>query len=163
MVRSLIIITLIFIFLGLFSCISKKQSEDTNISNDNVTVDQSSASDEIEKQVKDTAEQKRDMADQIGEEIEVSSPFVLKGVKNLEEVMQLTGDESVNSTDKYFVSGTDLGSIFEHNDIMYFLFGDTFGPRNKNGVGGENWRSNVMAYTTDLKPDDGITFNGMIR
>ena len=162
--RNLIIITLVFIFLCLFSCMSKKQSEDINILNDNVAVEQSGTSNNIDKQVKDATEQKKNMTDQIVEEIEVSSPFVLKGVKNLEEVMQLTGDDLINSTDKYFVSGTDLGSIFEHNDIMCFLFGDTFGPRNKymTGAGGKNWRSNVMAYTTDLKPDDGVTFDGMI-
>jgi hypothetical protein len=154
--RNLIIITLVFIFLCLFSCTLKKQSKDTGVSTDTAVVEQSSTSNNIDKPVQDTTELKTDDDDKIVEEIEVSYPFVLKGVKNLEEIMQLTGANSINHTDKYLVSGTDLGSIFEHNNKMYFLFGDTFSAE------WNDWRSNVMAYTTDLKPDDGITFDGMI-
>ncbi len=79
-------------------------------------------------------------------------------------VMQLTGADSPNRTDRYDVYGTDLGSFFEHEDKLFIVFGDTFGKREpgKTGAGGEHWRSNVMAYSTDFDPSNGITIDGMI-
>lgn len=88
----------------------------------------------------------------------------LAGVGELSVVMQLTGAESPNRTDEYLVHGTDLGSMFEHNGLIYFAFGDTFGPRNAGttGAGGALWRSNVLAYTSDRDASDGILFDGFI-
>jgi hypothetical protein len=62
------------------------------------------------------------------------------------------------------VDGTDLGSMFTLDDRLYIAFGDTFGCCRPlgGGAGGDNWRSNVLAYTTDRELDDGITFDGMI-
>lgn len=90
--------------------------------------------------------------------------FVLQGVTRLTQVAQLTGKNSMNHTDRYDVYGADLGSIISFHGKHYFVFGDTFGYRadSKTGAGGENWRSNVMAYTSDTNPADGITFDGMI-
>jgi hypothetical protein len=92
------------------------------------------------------------------------APFVLKGVAEVTQVSQLTGPDSPNRTDRYDVHATDLGSMFAMEDRMYFVFGDTFGrrPPGKTGSGGEHWRSNVLAYSTDMDPADGITFDGMI-
>lgn len=89
---------------------------------------------------------------------------VLTGVADLSEVMQLTGEQSPNETDEYMVHGTDLGSMFEHDSTIYFAFGDTFGPREDGatGAGGALWRSNVLAYTSDRDPRDGIVFDGFI-
>jgi hypothetical protein len=46
---------------------------------------------------------------------------------------------------RFGVSGTDLGSNFEHNGRIYFLFGDT-GPHAEDSI----------AYTTDNDPEAGI-------
>lgn len=90
--------------------------------------------------------------------------FVLKEVSGLQKVAQLTGKGSLNQTDQYAVYGTDLGSMIHGEEATYFVFGDTFGEREEGmtGGGGSFWRSNVLAYSTDKDPSDGITFDGMI-
>ncbi len=90
--------------------------------------------------------------------------FVLAGVSNVQRVCQLTGKESINKTDRFGVYGTDLGSMFEHRGRVFFLFGDTFGPRSdsQTGGGGQNWRCNTMAFTSDDNPSNGVLFDGMI-
>jgi hypothetical protein len=79
------------------------------------------------------------------------------------EIAQLTGPESINRTDlRWNVFGTDLGSMFEHRGRMYMAFGDTFGAPGHPPEFGDDWRSNVLAYSRDRDPRDGITFEGMI-
>jgi len=95
-----------------------------------------------------------------------NAAIVLRGVSKPEMVAQLTGREStLNRTDRYGVYGTDLGSMFDMNDKTYFVFGDTFGsrPEKQTGAGGDDWRSNVMAVSTDNNPADGILFDRMIE
>jgi hypothetical protein len=89
-------------------------------------------------------------------------PMVLEGVERLTEVAQLTGPGSINDTEAVAVAGTDLGSMANLGDRTYFFFGDTFGERDPESIGGQGgiWRSNVSAYTTDVDPTDGITFDG---
>lgn len=89
-------------------------------------------------------------------------PFVLAGVSGLDEIAQLTGPGAINDTEKVAVAGTDLGSMTTIGDTTYFFFGDTFGERDPDSIGGQGgiWRSNVAAYTTDDDPTDGITFDG---
>lgn len=90
---------------------------------------------------------------------------VLESVEDVEFVAWVTGPDSINQTDvNYDVSGTDLGSMFALDDTLYIAFGDTFGCCRPvgGGAGGDNWRSNVLAYTTDRDLEDGITFDGMI-
>jgi len=96
--------------------------------------------------------------------VESDAPFVLAGVTDLEEVAQLTGPDSINTTDRFAVAGTDLGSMFNLDDRTYFVFGDTFGsrPAGMTGGGGDDWRSNVLAVSTDADPSDGITFDRFI-
>lgn len=91
-------------------------------------------------------------------------PFILAGVKNVSQVSQITGPKSPNKTGKYEVAGQDLGSMFRADGKTWFVFGDTFGQRDKGmtGGGGTEWRSNTMAYTTDTDPSNGITLNGYI-
>ena len=91
-------------------------------------------------------------------------PFVLSGIANVTRVAQLTGPDSPNRTDRYGVAGTDLGSMFEADGKVWFVFGDTFGERDPGftGGGGREWRSNTMAYSTDTDPTDGITLDGFI-
>ncbi len=97
--------------------------------------------------------------------IRAQGSSVLTSVEDLEFVAWVTGPDSANQTDvNYDVDGTDLGSMFVRNDTLYIAFGDTFGccrPEN-GGAGGKNWRSNVLAFSTDTDLTDGITFDGMI-
>ncbi|QJD88409.1 DUF4185 domain-containing protein [Cohnella herbarum] len=90
--------------------------------------------------------------------------FILKGISDLTQVSQLTGADSPNKTDQYGVYGTDLGSMINADDRTYFVFGDTFGERPPDmiGGGGSYWRSNTIAYSTDNDPTDGITLDGMV-
>jgi hypothetical protein len=70
-----------------------------------------------------------------------------------QKLYQLTGecDRERNqltlsrTASRFGVSGTDLGSSFEHNGRIYFLFGDT-GPHQEDSIG----------YTTDTDPEAGI-------
>lgn len=91
--------------------------------------------------------------------------FVLKGIADMDQVGQITGAESPNKTDRYAVYGTDLGSMMNAGDRTYFVFGDTFGerPADQIGGGGSLWRSNTLGYTTDADPSDGISLDGMIE
>ncbi len=88
------------------------------------------------------------------------SAELITGVTDVEIVARLTGAASMNETDAVGIGGTDLGHMVNHNGRTYFLFGDTFSGANPS-VGG-NWRSNVMAYTTDTDPSDGILFDDWI-
>ncbi|MCA9833122.1 MAG: DUF4185 domain-containing protein [Thermomicrobiales bacterium] len=76
----------------------------------------------------------------------------------IELVAQITGPEpGINDTlAQWGVQGTDLGSSFMVGDEMAIVFGDTFAENNS------NWRSNVLAFTTDDDPTDGITIDRMI-
>lgn len=71
-------------------------------------------------------------------------------------VSQLTGPGSTNATaDRWNVYGTDLGHMVLHNDELYMVFGDTYGPD------GGDWRSNVIARTADPDPRNGLPFAAM--
>lgn len=89
----------------------------------------------------------------------------LAGIADVEFVGFVSGPNSPSQTDvNYDVYGTDLGSMFAMDDTLYIAFGDTFGccqPAD-GGAGGENWRNNVLGYTTDRQLEDGITLDGMI-
>jgi|GEM_PF-2025322 len=85
----------------------------------------------------------------------------IRAIASVRQIGQLTGQPSMNNTGQVNVYGTDLGSMLLHSDgRIYFLFGDTFGPPGTPGSG--DWRSNTMAYTTDMVASDGITFDGWI-
>ena len=94
-------------------------------------------------------------------------------------VTKITGPGPLNLTDqRWNVYGTDLGSMFELDGLIYMTFGDTFG-RPQTGdmerLAGErnvteplqytDFRSNTMAYFSadGTDPDDvGPLFEGMI-
>jgi len=92
-------------------------------------------------------------------------PFVLEGVSGLTEIAQLTGPDAMNDTAAVSVAGTDLGSMTNVGDKTFFFFGDTFGERDPESIGGQGgfWRSNVAAWTTDDDPSDGIDFGGWVE
>jgi hypothetical protein len=91
-----------------------------------------------------------------------ASAGLITNTHNFQIVRRLTGpagSNSINPTSQVGVGGTDLGHMVNHNGKTYFLFGDTFADQ---GPGGADWRNNVMAYSTDTTPADGITFDGWI-
>lgn len=91
----------------------------------------------------------------------LTGPLLSQEVVSVQQIGQLTGQPSMNNTGAVNVYGTDLGSMFTHSDgRIYFLFGDTFGAPGPPGSG--DWRSNTLAYTTDVRACDGITFEGWI-
>ena len=94
-------------------------------------------------------------------------------MSNVKMVARVTGDSlpgeqlyHPNRTGAdYDVYGTDLGLMWhlEGNRIGLF-FGDTSGKgfvTNKNGGNGENWRSNVLAFSSDTDMTDGLKFDFM--
>lgn len=99
--------------------------------------------------------------------VQLGSTFVLAGTivdtHGFQIVRRLTGPQgsnSINPTWQVGVGGTDLGFSINHNGKTYFLFGDTFSGEDP--ASGGDWRKNVMAYSTDTTPQNGITFDGWI-
>lgn len=82
-----------------------------------------------------------------------------------EKVAKLTGYDSINETDtRYQVMGTDLGAMWDNGSGQILMaFGDTFGEGQVGGgqFGGD-WRSNVLARSSDRDLSDGMTFDGMV-
>jgi hypothetical protein len=96
--------------------------------------------------------------------LSASAP-VLQSVTGLSRVARLAGQNTINNTDtRWNVAGTDLGHMFDMGDRLYMVFGDTFGQGfvAPPGAGASpDWRTNVMAVTTDRDPSDGLTFDSM--
>lgn len=82
-------------------------------------------------------------------------------------VAQLTGKSAVTNSEPYDVKGTDLGIIVKYGDSFRYIFGDTFGGEftSMDAMEGKNvnWRSNVMAVSTDTNFADGIAINYWIN
>lgn len=69
----------------------------------------------------------------------------------------LTGPDAPVDMKAPDVCGADLGTMAEIDGMVAFAFGDTFGWEEDSCVPfGPNWRSNVLAFTTDTDPSDGI-------
>ncbi|MEV0356468.1 DUF4185 domain-containing protein [Nocardia sp. NPDC050697] len=86
-------------------------------------------------------------------------------VGEVREVAKQTGASSINRTDKRWqVEGTDLGIMWESAPgEIAMAFGDTVGNgfHPPGGMGGD-WRSNVLAFSTDRELSDGVTFDRMV-
>ncbi|GAA5045170.1 DUF4185 domain-containing protein [Nocardia callitridis] len=86
-------------------------------------------------------------------------------VGQVREVAKQTGANSINRTDKRWqVDGTDLGIMWESAPgEIATAFGDTVGRGfHPPGGMGEDWRSNVLAFSSDHDLDDGVTYDRMI-
>ncbi|MBV9106438.1 MAG: DUF4185 domain-containing protein [Verrucomicrobia bacterium] len=83
----------------------------------------------------------------------------------VERLRALTGSDSATEMKPLDVCGTDLGTMTEIGDRIFFAFGDTFGYDGDvcRGVGGPNWRSNVFASTTDHSPENGVVLEDWLR
>lgn len=85
--------------------------------------------------------------------------YNLNAVKNIHMLSMVTGEYSLNQTKtKYGIGGTDLGVMVEKGEELFVFFGDTF--KNENQM--DNWRSNVVAITTDQDYTDGVLFDRMV-
>lgn len=96
----------------------------------------------------------------------VVAPVALPRVEAVRLVEQVTGHGSANRTDmRWQVDGTDLGLMWETEPgRIAMVFGDTFGKGWSAGeVGGPDWRSNVLAYSTDRDLSDGLTLDTMVQ
>lgn len=76
----------------------------------------------------------------------------------------LTGPEAPSEMKSLDICGTDIGTMAEVNGTIVIAFGDTFGwhgdicPRF-----GPNMRSNVIGFTTDTDPSDGVIIEDWLK
>ncbi|MBJ8338984.1 DUF4185 domain-containing protein [Antrihabitans sp. YC3-6] len=86
-------------------------------------------------------------------------------VREVVEISKQTGAHSINRTDKRWqVYGTDLGIMWESKPgEIATAFGDTVGRgfHPPGGMGGD-WRSNVLAFSTDRELSDGVSYDSMV-
>ena len=84
-----------------------------------------------------------------------------ENVLYVSRIDQLTGKDSVNNADILIdsgIMGTDLGFSFDYKGQTVFLFGDTFGGENRQGM----WYSNFVAISDDKEYHDGIAFSEVV-
>ncbi|UKT64966.1 DUF4185 domain-containing protein [Pedobacter mucosus] len=97
-------------------------------------------------------------------------------LSNVQKVSRLTGTplkgeqlpSPNNTAEKYDVGGTDLGIFWQmKGKKVGIFFGDTHGREfiaekgGKGGGNGANWRSNVLAFSSDDNIEDGIKIDSM--
>jgi len=83
---------------------------------------------------------------------------------SVERIKALTGPNAPADMRGPDICGTDLGTIAEQAGRLVFAFGDTFGY--DNGACrrfGPNWRSNVIGFSTDTDPADGIAIENWLE
>ncbi len=86
-------------------------------------------------------------------------------VGEVTEAAKETGANSVNRTDKRWqVNGTDLGIMWESGPgEIATAFGDTVGRGfHPPGGMGEDWRSNLLAFSTNRDLDKGLIIDHMV-
>nr|WP_155980714.1 DUF4185 domain-containing protein [Nocardia sp. CNY236] len=91
-----------------------------------------------------------------------ANPVAAPGVQDVRLVGQVTGRGSENRTDmRWQIDGTDLGLMWETTPgEVAVVFGDTFGDGWSVGGAGaddQDWRSNVIGFSTDRDLSDGLT------
>ena len=95
-------------------------------------------------------------------------------LSNVQRIARVTGSPLAGetllspnkTTQQYDVGGTDLGIMWDMgNGKTGIFFGDTFGkgfkPSKEGGGNGGNWRSNVLAFSSDTNLEDGLTIDSM--
>ncbi|MFE3542028.1 DUF4185 domain-containing protein [Nocardia sp. NPDC059177] len=97
-----------------------------------------------------------------------AAPVMPSVVESVRLVEQVTGHGSANRTDKRWqVNGTDLGLFWETEPgKVAMVFGDTFGDGWVYGGAGADtadWRSNVLAYSSDRDLADGLRIDAMVQ
>jgi hypothetical protein len=75
----------------------------------------------------------------------------------VEKIGALTGPEAPVDMEGPDICGTDIGTMAEIGGRILLAFGDTFGWSNGRCTRfGPNWRSNVLGFTSDTDPSDGV-------
>ncbi len=98
----------------------------------------------------------------------VAAPVAPPQVDSVRLVNQVTGHGSPNRTDmRWSVDGTDLGLMWETRPgQIAVVFGDTFGkgwqPTGA-GTDQQDWRSNVIAYSTDRDLSNGLVLDDFVQ
>ncbi len=81
----------------------------------------------------------------------------------VEKIGTLTGPEAPVDMEEPDICGTDIGTMAEIGGRILLAFGDTFGWSNGRCTRfGPNWRSNVLAFTSDMDPSDGIAIESWL-
>ena len=81
-----------------------------------------------------------------------------------ELVAPLTGPEAPSEMKSFDLCGTDIGTMAEISGTIVLAFGDTFGWQGDTcRPFGPNWRSNVIAFTTDKDPSDGVVIDDWLK
>src|SRR5688500_19375388 len=95
----------------------------------------------------------------------VTAPVLASGYTvRSERLAPLTGPESPSEMKSFDLCGTDIGTMAEIDGIVVLAFGDTFGWRGDScRPFGPNWRSNVIAFTTDKDPSDGVVIDDWLK
>lgn len=98
----------------------------------------------------------------------VADPPAPRTVRSVDLVSQVTGHGSANRTDiRWQVDGTDLGIMWQSKPgQIAVLFGDSFGKGwTGGGAGGDDqdWRSNVLAYSSNHDLSRGLKIDTMIQ
>src|SRR5262245_45912407 len=88
----------------------------------------------------------------------VSSPAIAQEFTVTSTLVKpLTGPSSPTEMQKPDICGTDLGTMAEVGGTIVLAFGDTFGWQGDTCQKfGPHLRSNVVAFTTDKDPSDGV-------
>jgi hypothetical protein len=78
-------------------------------------------------------------------------------------VKPLTGPEAQSGMQRLDICGTDLGTMAEIGGTIVLAFGDTFGWQGGYCQRfGPNMRSNVLGFTTDKDPSDGVVIDNWL-
>lgn len=102
----------------------------------------------------------------VDERAPLAPPLAAPRVGAVTMVAKETGASSVNRTDKRWqVDGTDLGIMWESEPgKIAVAFGDTVGRDfHPPGGQGQDWRSNVLAFSTDRNLSNGMSFDEMVQ
>lgn len=82
----------------------------------------------------------------------------------VERIGALTGPRAPGEMKSADICGTDLGTMAEIGGTIVMAFGDTFGWQGEHCTRfGPNWRSNVVGFTTDGNPSDGVVIENWLR
>src|SRR5688572_711144 len=82
---------------------------------------------------------------------------------NVERIGALTGPDAPVDMKQPDICGTDIGTMAEIGGRILFAFGDTFGWSDGRCTRfGPNWRSNVLGFTSDIDPGDGIAIEAWL-
>jgi hypothetical protein len=81
----------------------------------------------------------------------------------VERIGALTGPNAPADMKAPDICGTDIGTMAEIGGRILLAFGDTFGWSDGRCTRfGPNWRSNVLGFTSDTDPSDGIAIESWL-